>query len=477
MNNPEQRPDGNIPPPPPTEADGDAFDALYGLSEQDLDRLSAILNEDPPNSDALNEFIAPIHAADLADIIEQLDRDQRIKLLQVLGADIDSEAISHLNYSLRLKLLRHVPLQTLAILVKDLESDDAIDIIEDLSEEEQENLLRLVPSQDRAVYELGLSFPEDSAGRLMRRELVTIPNFWTVGQSIDYLRGKAQSNIPEDFYSLVVVGPQHKPVGLVRLAKLLTSTRVTAIAAIMERELKLIPVDMDQEDVAFLFKQYGLVETPVIDQQGRLVGSITIDDIVDVIQEEHEEDMLSMAGVRHDDFYADVIKTTGARLSWLVINLITAIAASLVIGLFEGALTQLVALSVLMPIVASMGGNAGTQTLTVAVRALATNELTAANASAIVVKEGLVGGLNGIIFALLIGCVAWGWYGNMALGIVIAAAMIINLLMAGVAGVAIPVILDRFGRDPAISSAVFLTTVTDIVGFLSFLGLATLILL
>lgn len=454
----------------------DAFDDLYGLTESDLERTSKLLVGEG-DREALLDLLAPLHAADIADLIEQLDMEDRHRLVKLLGTDLDYEALSDLDYGLRLKLLKDLPLSKLATILGDLESDDAIDILEDLDEEEQSELLKLVPALDRAVYEQGLSYLEDSAGRLMRRELVTIPNYWTVGQSIDFLRSSKHEDMPEDFYCLIVVGPNHKPLGLIKLAKLLASARVTAIAAIMVRDPKLIPVDMDQEDVAFLFRQYGLVEAPVIDEEGRLVGSITIDDIVDVIHEEHEEDMLSMAGVHSDDFYSDVLRTTYSRFGWLFINLLTAIAASLVIGLFTGELEKLVALAVLMPIVASMGGNAGTQTLTVAVRAMAMNELTTANAGAIIIKETLVGGVNGIIFALIMGLIAWAWFHSIGLGVVIAAAMIINLVMAGAAGVLIPVILERMGKDPAISSAVFLTTVTDIVGFFAFLGLASIFLL
>ena len=452
-----------------------AFDELYGLNNTLLDQVSEALHTGLPAPDLIT-LVAPLHGADFADLIEQLDHDARVLLVEKLGSKIDSEALSNLNYTLRLTLIKHLPLSKLAVLINDLESDDAIDIIEDLDEEEQTALLNLIPANDRAVYEQGLSYPEESAGRLMRRELVTIPNFWTVGQTIDFLRRQKDHDIPEEFYSLIVVGPNHRPVGLLKLSKLLIEARVTAIATIMDRDAKPISAEMDQEDVAFLFRQYGLVESPVIDEAGRLVGSITIDDVVHVIHEEHEEDLLSMAGVREIDFYADIRQTTLMRFNWLALNLMTAIAASLVISLFSDALEQLVALAVLMPIVASMGGNAGTQTLTVAVRALAVNELTPANAWAIITKETLVGGANGLIFALLMGGIAWVWFSDPALGGVIAAAMIINLVLAGLAGVVIPVMLERMGKDPAISSAVFLTTVTDIVGFFAFLGLASLFL-
>ena len=454
----------------------EAFEELYGVSDSLLERLKYALENQEDHHD-LRTITKDLHAADFADLIEQLDHDLRIDLVQKLGETIDSEVISHLDYSIRLGLLKHLPLSKLALWIDALESDDAIDIIEDLSEEDQRNLLLLIPAEDRAVYEQGLSYLEDSAGRLMRKELVTIPNFWTVGQTIDFLRTREHDEIPDDFYSLIIVGPHHKPVGLLKLSRLLVKPRYTAIAAIMDKEPKLIPVDLDQEDVAFLFQQYALLESPVVDEAGRLVGSITIDDIVDVIHEEHQEDMLSMAGVQGNDYYSDIMRTIYSRSGWLLINLFTAIIASMVIGLFEQSLQQLVALAILMPIVASMGGNAGTQTLTVAVRALATNTLTPSNAGKIILKETVVGGSNGVIFAMIIGLIAWIWFDSAMLGLVIGLSMIINLLMAGLAGILIPIMLEYYGEDPAISSSIVLTTATDIIGFLSFLGLASLLLL
>jgi len=364
----------------------------------------------------------------------------------------------------------------LAGIVRDLESDDVIDFLEDLDEADQREILDAVPAEDRALYEQSLSFPEYSAGRLMRRETVTVPEFWTVGQTIDFMRGE-ETDLPDDFYNLIIVTPSHKPVGLVQLSKLLRTRRVVPISAIMEADPKLMPADMDQEDLAFLFRQYGLVEAPVIDEGGRLVGVVTIDDIVDVMDEEHEDDILKLGGVSEDDFYSDFMETTRLRFSWLLVNLGTAIVASLVIALFEDALAQIVALAVLMPIVASMGGNAGTQTLTVAVRALATNELTTKNAVRILVKEVLVGSANGFLFAIIMGIIAWLWFGDPTLGMVIASAMILNLMVAGLSGVLIPLVIDRIGQDPAIASTVFLTTITDVVGFFVFLGLASWILL
>jgi magnesium transporter len=301
-----------------------------------------------------------------------------------------------------------------------------------------------------------------------------------VGHTIDFMRQAAEGDddiLPDSFYDIFVVDPTHKPVGMIHLSHLLRAKRPVKVSDIMETELKLISVNMDQEDVAFLFRQRDLVSAPVVDEAQRLVGAITIDDVVDVIHEEHEEDMLALAGVGEDDLYDAAIDTTKARFRWLLVNLFTAILASLVIGLFATTLEQIVALAILMPIVASMGGNAGTQTLTVAVRAMAMRELTATNAYRVIGKEVLVGAINGVLFAVITGAIAWFWFDTPQIGLIIGLAMIINMVVAGLAGAAIPLVLDRFGIDPAIASSVFLTTVTDVVGFFAFLGLAAVFLL
>ena len=324
--------------------------------------------------------------------------------------------------------------------------------------------------------ETALSYPQDSAGRLMQREIVTVPENWRVGDTIDYMRARA-AQLPRDFYDIFVVDDERYPVGVLPLSRLMRSRRPIEVSDIMQRVFLSISLTTDQEDVAHVFRKYGLVSAPVVDEDGRLVGVITVDDVVDVIQEEAEEDIMHLGGVREDDFYAAVFDTTHTRFSWLLINLGTAIVASIVIGLFDAVIERVVALAVLMPIVASMGGNAGTQTLTVAVRALAMKELTPTNAARIVVKEVLVGGVNGLLFAIVMGLVAWLWFGDPALGGIIAAAMIINLLIAGFAGTVVPIALDRLKIDPAIASTVVLTSVTDVVGFLAFLGLGALVLL
>lgn len=457
-----------------TEAD-DAFEGLYGLSEETVAEVTTAIDEGA-GQDVIRALADPLHAADLADLIERLAADERLALVHALGEGFDPETLAYLDDSVRDELTEDLPNDVLAGYVQDLESDDVIDFLEDLTEADQREVLEAVPAADRALYEQALTYPEYSAGRLMRNETVTVPEFWTVGQTIDFMRGD-DADLPDDFYNLIVVTPGHKPTGMVQLSKLLRTKRVVPVSAIMEPDPKIMPADMDQEDMAFLFRQYGLVEAPVIDKGGRLVGVVTIDDIVDVMDEEHEDDILKLGGVSEDDFYSDFFKTTRLRFSWLLVNLGTAIVASLVIALFEDALQKIVALAVLMPIVASMGGNAGTQTLTVAVRALATNELTTRNAFRILVKEVMVGSANGFLFAIIMGVIAWLWFGDPILGGVIATAMILNLMIAGLSGVLIPLAIEKIGQDPAIASTVFLTTITDVVGFFVFLGLASWVLL
>jgi len=462
--------------PPPVED----FDRLYGLTEEVVAAVRRALDETPDGEaasiDALPPAVLELHPADMADLLEQLNDAQRGALIRTLGSAFDPESLSYLDESVRLGLLDEIDNVSVAQLVSSLETDDALQVIETLDEEDQREVLDAIPAAERLLYEQSLSYGEYSAGRLMRREVVAAPEFWTVGHTIDFMRDAEKDVLPDDFYTIIVVGSTLKPVGKVYLSHLLRARRNVPLAEIMTEDMKTIPATMDQEDVAFLFRQYGLVEAPVVDEDGRLVGAITVDDVVDVIHEEAEDDILKMGGVSEDDFYDDVVSTTRMRFSWLAINLVTAIAASLVIGLFEASITKVAALAVLMPIVASMGGNAGTQTLTVAVRALATNELTTGNALRIVLKETLVGGVNGLLFALLMGLIAWGWFADPLLGSTIAVAMVVNLLIAGLTGVMIPILLDRWGLDPAVASSVILTTVTDVVGFFVFLGLATLVL-
>ncbi len=451
---------------------------IHGLDSDTEEEIVGAL--DAGDLDRVRELLEPVHYADVADLLERLDEDDREQLVNLIRPDFDGEILSELDDAVLDHVVDLLGLDEIAAAVVELDSDDAVEVIEELEEHEQQHVLEAIPEGDRAIIEEGLAYPEDSAGRLMQRELVTMPEFWTVGDAIDYLRRNADADenpLPDQFYTIYVVDPAHRPIGKLALDQVLRTRRPVKLADVMLTEFKSVPVTADQEDVALLFRQRDLVSAPVTDDGGRLVGAITIDDIVDVIDEEHEEDIMRMGGVREDDLYDAAMDTTKARFAWLFVNLITAIAASMVIGLFDATIDQMVALAILMPIVASMGGNAGTQTLTVAVRALAMKELTATNAMRVVGKEFIVGGFNGILFALLTGAVAWIWFGSQALGLVIGLAMIVNMVVAGLAGTAIPLALDRAGIDPAIASSVFLTTITDVVGFFVFLGLAALILL
>ncbi|MBT4425955.1 MAG: magnesium transporter, partial [Rhodospirillaceae bacterium] len=360
--------------------------------------------------------------------------------------------------------------------ISDLDTDDAVAVLEDLDPPQQREILEALPDQaDRAGVQESLSYPENSAGRLMQRDVISLPSFWTVGQTIDFMR--EDEDLPDDFYEIFVVNPRQEPIGTVRLNRLLRSSRPIRLRDIMEQELHIIPADTDQEDVGFVFDQYDLISAPVVGASGRLIGVITVDDVLDVVQEEAEEDIFRLSGVQEADIYRAALQTAGGRFIWLLVNLATAILASFVIYQFSGTIDQMVALAVLMPIVASMGGNAGTQTLTVAVRAIATKDLSLANAHRVFGKETIVGLLNGIVFAVLTGGVAAAWYEDTALGYVVGGAMIINMLVAGMFGLIIPVVLWRLRIDPATAAGVLLTTVTDVIGFLAFLGLAGMFLL
>ncbi len=466
---------------PPTASDsagklGEALvhDLDTGIEEAVFDALSV------GDTDQVRVLVEELHFSDIADLLERLDDDHRATLVEILRVNFDPDILPDLDESVREQVIELLGVDVFAAALAELDSDDAVEVLEELDEEDQKQVLDAIPDGDRQLIEEGLSYPEDSAGRLMQRELVTVPTFWTVGDTIDYLRKSAEQEanpLPDHFYSVYVVDPKHRPVGEVHLDTLLRSKRPINLLDIMASDLKQIPVTTDQEDVAFLFRQRDLASAPVVDDAGRLVGVVTIDDIVDVIDEEHEEDIMRLGGVRETDLYEAALNTTKARFSWLVINLLTAILASSVISLFDATISQMVALAVLMPIVASMGGNAATQTLTVAVRALAMKEITATNAGRLIGKELLVGAINGCLFALLAGGVAWFWFDSSALGAVIAMAMVVNMMVAGLAGTTIPIYLDKNNIDPAIASSVFITTITDVVGFFVFLGLAALFLI
>ena len=422
----------------------------------------------------VRSLVLDLRPADLAELLELVRQDERHALVEMLGPDLNPETLHELDESVRDDVMEMLDPKVIASAVAEMDSDDAVYLLEDMDAHEQREILEQLSATDRAVLEKSLEYPDYSAGRLMQRELVAVPPFWDVGQTIDYMREAEQ--LPDEFYEIFVVDPAYRPVGTVPLSRVMRSKRPLKMSEIMEEEQTLVPVNMDQEDVALLFSKYDLISAAVVDEDERLVGVITVDDIVEVITEEATEDIRRLGGVGEEAISDTVIQTTRSRFSWLFLNLLTAILASAVIGLFDGTISQMVALAVLMPIVASMGGNAGTQTMTVAVRALATKDLVPFNASRIVTREVMVGFLNGVMFAILMGAIGGLWFENAALGAIIAAAMIINLVAAGLAGILIPIGLDKIGVDPAVSSAVFLTTVTDVVGFFAFLGLAALFL-
>ncbi|PIE12290.1 MAG: magnesium transporter [Rhodobacterales bacterium] len=445
----------------------------YGLKRRDV---AAILYAvDVGDRDRLVALMEPLHAADIADLLEQINTFDRRRLIELYGVEFDGEILSELDESIREEVIAVLNPQVLAEAVRELESDDVVDLVEDLEEPQQEAILEHLDDADRVVVEQALSYPEDSAGRLMQREVVMAPEHWNVGQTIDFLR--ESESLPEQFYHVILVDPRMRPTGYVTLGKIMGSPRAVAMSTITEDSFQVIPADQDEGEVAYAFNQYHLISAPVVDADDRLVGVITIDDAMVVLDEEHEEDILRLAGVGEGSLTDRVIDTTRRRFPWLAVNLVTAVLASLVIAQFEATIAQFVALAVLMPIVASMGGNAGTQTLTVAVRAIATKDLTGSNLWRVIRREVLVGLVNGAIFAVIMGFVGVIWFGTPLLGGVIAVAMVVNLVIAGFAGTVIPVVLERFGVDPALASGAFVTTVTDVVGFFAFLGLAAAVLI
>jgi magnesium transporter len=459
---------------PSSESSGDDFTLDPNLIGEVAEAI------DQGNAERLRSLVAPLHIADIADLLQNLSSERRRAFVSATRETFQAEILAELNETVRDEIIEELGLPEIAAAVTELETDDAVLVVAELDEEEKRRVLEAIPAEDRTLIEAGLAYREFTAGRLMRRELVAVPTFWTVGDTIDYLRHAAELEedaLPEEFFDIFVVDPAHRPIGAVTLSRLLRSRRPVPLTEIMQTDLKVIRTDTDQEDVAFLFRQRDLASAPVVDEGGRLVGVITIDDVVDVIDEEHEDDIMRLGGVAQDDFYSATIDTARSRFTWLLVNLGTAILASLVIGMFEATIEQMVALAVLMPIVASMGGNAGTQTLTVAVRALATHELTPANATRVIGKELLVGVINGGLFAVITGAVTWLWFGSSGIATVIALAMIVNLIAAALFGAMIPLFLERAGIDPAVSSSVFLTTITDVVGFFAFLGLAAWVLL
>ena len=422
----------------------------------------------------LDEITEPLHPADIADLLEQIGPAERRALVALWPGGIDGEVLSELDEGLREEVIEALPQHMLADAVRELDSDDVVDLIQDLEEPQQDRILGALDPSDRVAVQQAMAWPEYSAGRLMQSDTVVAPEHWTAGEAVDFLQ--REEWLPDQFYHVILVDPRMRPVAYVTLGKLLASKRDTLLRDITEDSFRTIPATTEESEVAYLFNQYHLISAPVVDDADRLVGVITIDDAMAVLEEESEEDILRLGGVGDESLNDGIVETTRQRFPWLFVNLLTANLASLVVAQFESTNAALVALAALMPIVASMGGNTGTQSLTIAVRAIATRDLTRANAWRVVRREVTVAALNGIAFAVLMGLVGWLGYGIPLLGLVIACAMLVNLVVAGLAGVLIPMGLNRLGVDPALASGTFVTTITDVVGFFSFLGLASLVL-
>jgi magnesium transporter len=457
-----------------TNNDDSNFKSLYGLTpvvENTI--INAISNK---NARSLKKLIEPLHPADQADMLERLTDDQIGDFLGLLGKSLDPEVLVYLDLNVQEKVIDFIGPKALAKAIPELHSDDAVEILQELEEADRNVIIKQLPKSDRILVEEALSFPDSSAGRLMQREFLAFPGNWTVGQTIDHMRDQPQDN-EDNFYSVYIVDPAHRLLGVISLSRLLSAKRPVRLNNLMEANPRSVNVETDQEEVSLLFQQYGLVNMPVIDKVGRLLGVIIVDDIVDVINEEAEEDLQGLTGVSNLSITASFVETIKGRFSWLILNMFTAILASTVIGLFQEEIEKLVALAVLMPIVASMGGNAGTQTVTVAVRALATRQLNYTNLQKFVLKETWLGLVNGFLFAVLSVLLAYLWFGDKQIALIMGLAMIANLLFAGVLGTLIPLTLEKFNIDPAISSSVFLTTATDVIGFFTFLGLSALVIL
>jgi magnesium transporter len=447
---------------------------LMGL---DPARVDAILDAAGAGDTArLTDLMAPLHAADIADLLEQISYAERRDLLRLWSGEIDGEILSEIDESIREEVIGHLPHEVLAEAVRELDTDDVVDILEDLDQPQQDRILDALEDADRVAVEAAMAYPEGSAGRLMQREVVVAPEHWTVGEAIDFLR--ATDWLPDQFYHVILVDPRMKPQGYVTLGRLLSSKRDVRLRDIAEDSFRTIEAGVEESEVAYIFNQYHLISCPVVDADGRLVGVITIDDAMNVLDEEHEEDILRLAGVGDESNVSDgSVATARQRLPWLVVNLFTASISAYVISRFEGTIAALVILAALMPIVASTGGIAGTQSLAVAVRALATRDLTSSNARRVVLRELGAGLLNGLALALILGVLGTLIFGDPKLGLVLGLAMICNQVVAALGGVLVPLTLHRFGLDPALASGTFVTTLTDVMGFLAFLGFATLLLL
>ena len=447
----------------------DVYDEDGSVSEALVTRIEAAL--EARDADLLRDEVRDLHPSELGHLLEALDATERQSLVELLGEEFDFEALTEVDEAIRLEIVDAMPNEQIAEGVQELDSDDAVYILEDMDPQDQDEILAKLPFTERIRLRRALEYPEDSAGRRMQTEFVAVPPFWTIGQTIDYMR--EDNDLPDRFSQVFVIDPAFHLLGTIDLDRLLRVQRVVRVEDLMVEARHAIPATMDQEEAAQIFEQYNLLSTAVLDENERLVGVLTIDDVVDVIQEEAEEDIMRLGGVGDEELSDSFMTIARSRSPWLFVNLFTAFLSASVIGLFDGTIQQMVALAVLMPIVASMGGNAATQTMTVTVRAIATRNIDIHNAARVIRREALIGLLNGMMFAIMIGTVAGYWFDNWHLGGIIGSAMIINMLAAALGGILIPLLLHRLGADPAIASAVFVTTVTDVIGFFAFLGLAT----
>jgi len=434
--------------------------------------INVLSNKIKDNDTAfLNRTLKELHPSDSADLIENLIPENRIKLIEIEGFNLDPEIFIELNESIQTEIFILLSTESIVNILRRLESDNALKILENLDEKKKNTVLDKLPPKDRFILQEGLSYPEDSAARIMQREFTAIPSNWSVGQTIDYLR--ENKDLPEEFLEIFIVDSDFKPIGTVPSSKVLRASRDSKMNLIMSEMPVLIPVDMDKEEVGRIFENYNLISAGVVDKTNKLVGMITGDDVVTVVKEEAEEDVLRLAGVGDEEITDSVLKKTKRRFNWLLLNLFTALLATWVISKFGATIEQMVALAFLMPIVASMGGNAGMQTLAVTIRAIATKELSSGNLTQIVTKEFIIGVLNGIIFAAITALIVQLWFKEINLSILIAVAMVLNMMVAGLFGILVPVSLKKFNIDPAIASSVFVTTITDVIGFLSFLGIGS----
>jgi magnesium transporter len=450
----------------------EAKEALYGVSQDTIRALEEALEEG--EQARIHDLLKPLHTADVAVVIEYLSPALRHTLIEILRPHFDPNILAHMDETVREEVVDQLGTREIAEAITGLKSDDVVALIEDLDKEQQKEILESIPARERVIVEKTLTYPEDSAARLMQREVVCVPSVWTVAETKQHI--STEKILPGKFYDLFVVDAQHTPIGEVPLSLLLRHPPATKIKDIMQTDIKRIPALMDQEEVAHLFRKYGLVSAPVVDEEGRVVGMITVDDVVDIIDEEAEEDIMLLSRVTESDFFEPLLSTSYSRIRWLVITLLNTLMAAFVISQFQHTIEKMVALAVLMPISAAMSGNAGMQVVTVTVRALATRELGGTNMSRAIWKESLVGLINGVVFGGVMGFIAAFWFSDPALGIVLGCALVLNMIWAAVGGVILPIIIDRMRMDPAIGAGPFLTTTTDLLGFASFLGLAYLFL-